>query len=91
MWRLPTARRRSACEVRRLRVCASNLPLWEGKTVVHLSFEAGQMGHEGWGTVDGEGVTNVRVEIVVAFFIEPRLLNMMSRRKVMWADSATIA
>jgi NADPH:quinone reductase len=39
-------------------VCASNLPLWEGKPWFEYPFEPGAPGHEAWGRVDavGEGV-----------------------------------
>ena len=41
-------------------VCASNLPLWQGKPWFEYPLEAGAPGHEAWGRVDatGEGVTN---------------------------------
>jgi 2-desacetyl-2-hydroxyethyl bacteriochlorophyllide A dehydrogenase len=40
-------------------VCASNLPIWEGKPWFEYPFEPGAPGHEAWGRVDaiGEGVT----------------------------------
>lgn len=40
-------------------VCASNLPVWEGRPWFHYPLEAGAPGHEGWGIVDdvGEGVS----------------------------------
>ena len=40
-------------------VCASNLPIWEGKPWFDYPFEPGAPGHEAWGRVDavGEGVT----------------------------------
>ena len=39
-------------------VCASNLPVWEGKPWFEYPFEPGAPGHEAWGRVDavGEGV-----------------------------------
>ena len=42
-------------------VCASNLPLWEGKPWFQYPLEPGAPGHEAWGRVDavGEGVTNL--------------------------------
>src|SRR5215207_1812471 len=41
-------------------VCASNLPLWEGKPWFEYPMQAGAPGHEAWGRVDaaGTGVTN---------------------------------
>ncbi|HEX8234423.1 MAG TPA: zinc-binding dehydrogenase [Abditibacteriaceae bacterium] len=36
-------------------VCASNLPPWEGKPWFTYPFSPGQLGHEGWGTVDAVG------------------------------------
>lgn len=43
-------------------VCASNVPVWEGRPWFSYPFEPGSPGHEGWGTVDavGPGVTAVR-------------------------------
>lgn len=43
-------------------LCASNIPVWEGREWFSYPVEAGNPGHEGWGTVDavGEGVTNVK-------------------------------
>ena len=42
-------------------VCASNLPLWEGKPWFQYPLETGAPGHEAWGGVDsiGEGVANL--------------------------------
>jgi threonine dehydrogenase-like Zn-dependent dehydrogenase len=44
-------------------LCASNIPVWEGREWFSYPVEAGNPGHEGWGTVDavGEGVTNVAI------------------------------
>src|SRR5215216_1902755 len=41
-------------------VCASNLPVWEGKPWFEYPLEPGAPGHEAWGRVDavGEGVTD---------------------------------
>ena len=41
-------------------VCASNLPLWQGKPWFEYPLEPGAPGHEAWGRIDatGEGVTN---------------------------------
>ncbi|MBW3623846.1 MAG: zinc-binding dehydrogenase [Armatimonadetes bacterium] len=36
-------------------VCASNIPPWEGRDWYEYPFPPGQMGHEGWGTVDTVG------------------------------------
>jgi 2-desacetyl-2-hydroxyethyl bacteriochlorophyllide A dehydrogenase len=43
-------------------VCASNLPVWEGKPWFNYPFEPGAPGHEAWGRVDavGEGVTGFK-------------------------------
>ncbi|MBF6568227.1 MAG: zinc-binding dehydrogenase [Candidatus Binataceae bacterium] len=43
-------------------VCASNLPLWEGREWFNYPVAPGGPGHEGWGTVDevGEAVSLVR-------------------------------
>lgn len=42
-------------------ICASNLPLWEGKPWFEYPLEPGAPGHEAWGYVDsiGAGVTNL--------------------------------
>lgn len=42
-------------------VCASNLPPWEGKPWFSYPLAPGQLGHEGWGSVDavGPGVGSV--------------------------------
>ncbi len=39
-------------------VCASNIPPWEGREWFKYPLAPGQLGHEGWGTVDavGDGV-----------------------------------
>lgn len=44
-------------------LCASNIPVWEGREWFSYPVAAGNPGHEGWGVVDalGEGVTNVQV------------------------------
>jgi threonine dehydrogenase-like Zn-dependent dehydrogenase len=36
-------------------VCASNLPVWEGRQWFNYPLEAGSPGHEGWGLVDAVG------------------------------------
>ena len=44
-------------------VCASNLPVWEGREWFKYPLEAGAPGHEGWGEVAamGEGVQDLAV------------------------------
>ena len=44
-------------------VCASNLPMWEGREWFTYPQPPGAPGHEGWGTVEalGEGVTGIAV------------------------------
>lgn len=44
-------------------VCASNLPVWEGRPWFDYPFAAGAPGHEGWGVVDevGDEVTDLNV------------------------------
>lgn len=44
-------------------VCASNLPVWEGRQWFNYPLEAGSPGHEGWGLVDavGAGVDDIDV------------------------------
>lgn len=43
-------------------VCASNIPVWEGRDWFDYPIAAGEPGHEGWGTIEavGEGVKNVK-------------------------------
>lgn len=50
-------------------VCASSLPVWEGREWFRYPIEPGMPGHEGWGIVDevGDGVENVRAGERVAF------------------------
>ncbi len=36
-------------------LCASNIPLWEGRTWFSYPAEPGSPGHEGWGTIDAIG------------------------------------
>jgi threonine dehydrogenase-like Zn-dependent dehydrogenase len=51
-------------------VCASNLPVWEGRPWFQYPIAAGAPGHEGWGRIDalGEGVqgfeTGERVALI---------------------------
>ena len=44
-------------------VCASNIPVWEGRDWFDYPVTPGEPGHEGWGVIDkvGEGVTNWKV------------------------------
>ncbi|GFE83909.1 oxidoreductase [Steroidobacter agaridevorans] len=44
-------------------ICASNLPVWEGREWFKYPLEAGSPGHEGWGIVDavGAGVDDLEV------------------------------
>src|SRR5829696_1739387 len=50
-------------------VCASNLPVWEGRPWFNYPLNAGEPGHEGWGVVEqtGDGVDNVHLGDRVAF------------------------
>ena len=50
-------------------VCASNVPVWEGRPWFEYPLAPGQLGHEAWGTVDsvGEAVTSLRPGERVAF------------------------
>jgi 2-desacetyl-2-hydroxyethyl bacteriochlorophyllide A dehydrogenase len=43
-------------------VCASNLPVWQGRPWFQYPLTPGAPGHEGWGVVDAEGdkVANIR-------------------------------
>ena len=36
-------------------VCASNIPVWEGRKWFNYPIEAGNPGHEGWGRIDALG------------------------------------
>ncbi|MFL6604868.1 MAG: zinc-binding dehydrogenase [Steroidobacteraceae bacterium] len=53
-------------------VCASNLPVWEGRPWFSYPFECGAPGHEGWGTIDaiGSDVKGLAVGERVAFLSE---------------------
>lgn len=44
-------------------ICASNLPVWEGREWFKYPQQAGSPGHEGWGRVDavGEGIDDLEV------------------------------
>jgi len=44
-------------------VCASNIPVWEGREWFNYPLPAGNPGHEGWGIIDtiGPGVACLRV------------------------------
>ncbi|HZF65410.1 MAG TPA: zinc-binding dehydrogenase [Chitinophagaceae bacterium] len=50
-------------------ICASSIPLWEGREWFQYPMEAGSPGHEGWGTVEevGETVSKVKAGDRVAF------------------------
>lgn len=50
-------------------ICASSLPVWEGRPWFQYPLEAGIPGHEGWGIVDalGPGVSDLDVGDRVAF------------------------
>jgi len=53
-------------------ICASNLPVWEGRAWFKYPLAAGAPGHEGWGTVDAVGheVTSLRPGDRVAMLSE---------------------
>lgn len=44
-------------------VCASNIPVWEGREWFSYPVPSGNPGHEGWGTIDaiGEGVEGFEI------------------------------
>jgi len=44
-------------------LCASNIPVWEGREWFSYPQEPGNLGHEGWGIIDavGDAVTDLRV------------------------------
>jgi threonine dehydrogenase-like Zn-dependent dehydrogenase len=44
-------------------VCASNLPVWEGRPWFQYPLAAGAPGHEGWGVVDALGPDVAGIEI----------------------------
>lgn len=50
-------------------ICASSLPLWEGRDWFSYPVEAGSPGHEGWGVVEGVGekISSVKTGDRVAF------------------------
>lgn len=51
-------------------VCASNIPLWEGRQWFNYPLPSGAPGHEGWGRIDalGEGVEGLTVGERVALW-----------------------
>jgi threonine dehydrogenase-like Zn-dependent dehydrogenase len=53
-------------------VCASNLPVWEGRPWFQYPLPAGAPGHEGWGAVDavGDAVNDLKVGDRIAFISE---------------------
>jgi threonine dehydrogenase-like Zn-dependent dehydrogenase len=65
-------------------VCASNVPVWEGREWFHYPLPAGSPGHEGWGVVEalGAGVADFEVGQRVAF---------LSQRAYADADIASAA
>lgn len=50
-------------------VCASNLPLWEGREWFKYPLEPGAPGHEGWGKIEevGDEIHNLKKGQLVAF------------------------
>jgi threonine dehydrogenase-like Zn-dependent dehydrogenase len=44
-------------------VCASNLPVWEGRPWFQYPLELGAPGHEGWGVVDAIGADVTQVQV----------------------------
>src|SRR3954453_10130512 len=50
-------------------VCASNLPVWQGRPWFQYPLNAGEPGHEGWGVIDatGDGVDGFAAGERVAF------------------------
>lgn len=44
-------------------VCASNMPVWEGRAWFNYPQEAGAPGHEGWGLVDAVGTAVDDLEV----------------------------
>ncbi len=49
-------------------ICASNLPVWQGRDWFDYPLSPGAPGHEGWGEIDalGEGVEALAVGDAVA-------------------------
>src|SRR5436190_1323775 len=64
-----TSPTRARTAPRRAGVCASSLPLWQGRPWFQYPAPPGAPGHEGWGVIDaaGEGVTDLSVGQRVAF------------------------
>ncbi len=54
-------------------ICASNLPVWEGRPWFKYPFAAGAPGHEGWGHIEaiGDAVTELSIGDRVAM-VSPR-------------------
>ncbi len=44
-------------------ICASNIPLWQGREWFEYPIEPGNPGHEGWGVVDAIGERVEKVEV----------------------------
>src|SRR5215203_5331937 len=53
-------------------VCASNLPVWEGREWFRYPLVPGAPGHEGWGVIDalGDDVDHFSLDERVAFLSE---------------------
>jgi D-arabinose 1-dehydrogenase-like Zn-dependent alcohol dehydrogenase len=39
-------------------ICASSIPVWEGRQWFNYPMEPGSPGHEGWGIVEDTGMCN---------------------------------
>jgi D-arabinose 1-dehydrogenase-like Zn-dependent alcohol dehydrogenase len=50
-------------------ICASSIPVWEGREWFQYPLEPGSPGHEGWGVVEatGEKISDVKAGDRVAF------------------------
>ncbi|MBD0331720.1 MAG: zinc-binding dehydrogenase [Chitinophagaceae bacterium] len=50
-------------------ICASSVPVWEGRVWFNYPLEPGSPGHEGWGTVEavGEDISSIQIGDRVAF------------------------
>src|SRR3954452_12548905 len=51
-------------------ICASSIPVWEGREWFQYPLEPGSPGHEGWGTVEaaGDTISGIQFGDRVAFF-----------------------
>jgi NADPH:quinone reductase-like Zn-dependent oxidoreductase len=67
-------------------VCASNLPLWEGKPWFEYPMEPGAPGHEAWGRIDATGAGTGDLAIALQCSHHTALRSMTSRPRLKSSD-----